>query len=177
MPHKSGSVPHETIHMNLALLLLAWYGALPGAVVAHAGTDSALRAAVRFFVGDFLPSGGACTRGGPYHYPKCGLGLWCIGKTSPRRERRVKVGGKCGSEDQLCELRSCCQGVKCRAIARMPQNYLPKFAACALGGLHCFPGLWCIVGRCRRLVPCGGVCGTPTTKAVSAFVPSSAISG
>lgn len=148
------------------VLLLAAVGPATGAAVDRAGAADfveKMNPAARFFVDDFLPAGSPCTRGGAFHYPKCMPGLWCIGKTSPRCTKRVRAGGACG-DSLLCVLSARCVNNRCQAIARMPQNYLPLNALCKKGGKRCFPGLWCVVGQCRRLVPCGGLCGFPTRR-------------
>lgn len=118
-------------------------------------------AASRLLVADFLREGSSCTRGGPYSYPRCEPKTWCLG-TPGRCLKRRQLGQSCGSSQyEVCgRLMNCDDGKCVKKVFRYPFKQLGD--SCVKGSwLRCRPGLWCIAAKCRRLVPCGGPCGTP----------------
>ncbi len=104
---------------------------------------------VRIFEEDFMPSGSECTRGGPFDYPKCAPGLWCVGNSPARCMKRSKVGGKCGTEYEVCGTGQTCRSGRCAMIAGMDVNYLRQGAVCrrGQGKRVASRGWWCVVGR------------------------------
>lgn len=124
-------------------------------------TEIGILRSERIFTDDFMPIGSACTRGGPFDYPKCAPGMWCIGKKSPKCTKLRTPGQSCGTEYEKCSRGAFCNKSKvCESAPAMDTHYIKKDGNCVDGKTpKCFPGLWCIVGKCRKLVPCGKQCG------------------
>eukprot|EP00171_Calliarthron_tuberculosum_P015072 IDg15072t1 len=122
--------------------------------------SASARSVSRLFEEDFLPSGAPCTRGGPFDYPRCSPGLWCLRGVCTRRGvlgDACSEGSECGSEMRCSEAGLC-----------VPDPIPAKFyaragAQCKRNAFQrCAPGLWCIASVCRRLVRCGGRCDGKT---------------
>lgn len=114
----------------------------------------------RLFEDDFLKEGSSCTRGGPFDYPKCEPGTWCVGNTNLKCVRRKMPGESCTGEYEECVTGSTCNIIGyCELVFTMMSHYIAENGTCTEGQLpRCFPGFWCIENVCRRLQPCGKPC-------------------
>lgn len=131
--------------------------------IGHKGSEKSIRnirGAVRLFGDDFLAAGATCTRAGPGTFPRCPPGYWCLGTDGSRVcARRENLGGSCSDDPFRCgpELK-CVNGV-CEDDLFLLGMYLEYGKPCGMNAYQrCKPGLWCIEGACRKLVPCGGEC-------------------
>ncbi len=125
---------------------------------------SQLSSPARIYDEDFLPLNSACTRGGPFDYPKCEPGLWCLGNNRPLCKRRSKTGEECGSEYKVCGRKDTCNSAnRCVPNPSFDLHYRKLDEDCGPDIVkRCKPGLWCIVGKCRKKVRCGEACGLET---------------
>lgn len=119
----------------------------------------------RIFVDDFLREGSECKRGGPFDYPRCQPGTWCIGNDLPRCTRHRKAGETCTGPYEVCNRRTICGSAGiCESLPTLDTHYVPLNGACEISdkgksvARRCLPGIWCILGHCRKLVPCGDSC-------------------
>lgn len=124
---------------------------------------SELSSTSRLFLDDFVSLGSNCTRGGPFDYPKCVPGTWCVGKAQPRCVKLLKPGTKCGGEYDKCAVGCFCNANKvCEKPPALDSHYTKEGGDCSdKSASRCFPGLWCILGNCRKLIPCGKSCAEP----------------
>lgn len=150
------------VRSSIYLLLSAIFNfSLAHPIASERTTDLNNPLTVRIFEDDFISEGSLCTRGGPFDYPKCAPGTWCIGKQILKCTKLRKPGQSCGNEFEKCSRGSFCNDANlCEKAPAMDTHYVKLEGDCVESKPpNCKPGLWCILGKCRKLVPCGKPCG------------------
>ncbi len=116
---------------------------------------------VRAWEDDFLQENKPCQRRGDYGYPRCAPGLWCVGNGNLTCQKRAKPNGSCADDPNRCGAQLKCENGICvpHLLPFSSALYIQRDQPCSTNSYQrCRPGLWCVAGACRKLVPCGGRC-------------------